>query len=680
MKKLTILVFLLGLSIHLYAQLAKMSIVGKPEKSESEIIGRRDVNGRFCAAIKVLSDMEGFTYDAYNGVVGDVEHQAGMDIVYLQPDERVLQIFHTGYEPLKIILSEVGIRLKPKEMWVIRIKGAPKKADMLPVSIVVKPQDASVFIDGKDAGKGPTYNLTPGKHQLRITKAHYKSVAREITVDEKHVLFNFTLEEQEDIPVQIEGEPSGATVYIDGLEFGTTPLAGFYPPGQYTLRIEKKGYLPLEEKIRIAEPAFRKNYRLQENVGFLTINTDPKAKVYINDKLVTGRKRIKLPPMIARVKVVLPKADVLEKQVAIKKDETLTLDMYPKVPTGTVRVAVVPFDAKVELKGDAGEYFSATGLKVFKNIPIGRYQLIVSRNGYQQASETFTLTQGQKLSKTIKLKKPSPGASKTAAAVSGAKKAPAKAEPAGDMVLIHGGTFQMGDVFNEGFAAEKPVHSVTVNDFYMGVHEVTQKEWTAIMGFNPSKYKDPNSPVEWISWFDAVEFCNLKSKKEGLTPCYTFSGPDVICNFDANGYRLPTEAEWEYAAREGGRRVRFGNGQDVADPAQINFNGNANSTAKYFKPGDYRRMPWPVGSFKPNALGLYDMSGNVWEWCWDWYSDNYYQKGESDNPRGPKTGNFKAIRGGSFSDGPEDIRCTNRIYSKPSLKSNGIGFRLVRTR
>ncbi len=678
MKKVMFLLLYLGFFISAHAQLAQMSIVGKPQKLESEIIGRRDVNGRFCAAIKVLSDMEGFTYDSYNGIVGDVDHQAGMDIVYLQPDERVLQIFHTGYEPLKIILSEVGIRLKPKEMWVIRIKGAPKKADMLPVSIVVKPADASIFIDGKDAGKGPTFNLTPGKHQLRITKTHYKPVAQEITVDEKHVLFNFSLEEQEDIPVQIEGEPAGAMVYIDGLEFGVTPLAGFYPPGQYLLKIEKKGYIPLEETIRIAEPSFHKTYRLQENVGYLTINTDPKAKVYINDRLETRRQRIKLPPMIARVKVVLPKADVLEKQVAIKKDQTVTLDLFPKVPTGTVRVAVVPFDAKVELKGDAGEYFTATGMKVFKNIPVGRYEITVTKNGYQSVTETFTLTPGQKVSKSVKLQKPAAATRKTPSAV--VKSAPAKAEPAGDMVLIHGGTFQMGDVFNEGFAPEKPVHSVTVNDFYMGKYEVTQKEWMQLMGFNPSKYKDPNSPVEWITWYDVAEFCNLKSKKEGLTPCYTFNGPDVSCDFNANGYRLPTEAEWEYAAREGGRKVRFGNGQDVADPAKINFNGNSSSTAAYFKPGEYRRMPWPVGSFKPNALGLFDMSGNVWEWCWDWYSDNYYQKSESNNPRGPKNGNFKAIRGGSFSDGPEDIRCTNRIYSKPSLKSSSIGFRLVRSR
>ncbi|HDQ45386.1 MAG TPA: hypothetical protein ENN17_07825, partial [bacterium] len=210
------------------------------------------------------------------------------------------------------------------------------------------------------------------------------------------------------------------------------------------------------------------------------------------------------------------------------------------------------------------------------------------------------------------------------------------------MALIEGGTFQMGDTFGEGHSDEKPVHSVTVRSFYLAQTEVTFDEYDAFC--TATKRKKPSDsgwgrgrrPVIHVTWFDAVEFCNWKSRQEGLTPCYQRSGDNVAWDRNANGYRLPTEAEWEYAAREGGRKVRFGNGKDIADPAEINFNGSAQYKKSFSVAGVYRRKTMPVGSFSPNRLGLYDMSGNVWEWCWDWYGS--YGGGAQSDPAGPSSG------------------------------------------
>jgi len=186
-----------------------------------------------------------------------------------------------------------------------------------------------------------------------------------------------------------------------------------------------------------------------------------------------------------------------------------------------------------------------------------------------------------------------------------------------EMVRINGGTFMMGSPKNEAGRYDNEVqHSVTVGSFYMGKYEVTQKEYQAVMGTNPSGFKGDNLPVEQVSWYDAVNYCNRLSQREGLTPAYTVNGENVTWNQNANGYRLPTEAEWEYACRAG-TTTPYSTGKSITS-SQANY-GDSKTTA--------------VGSFTPNPWGLYDMHGNVWEWCWDWY-DNYVAQSREEKESG----------------------------------------------
>ena len=179
-----------------FAQTAKMSIVGKPHKSSTEFSGVRDVNGRICAMFKIISDMDGFGYDSNNGVV-KVDDKPVEDRVYVSPDERVLEIYKTGYEPLKLILSEYGIQLHPKEVWVLKLKGSARTGDLLPVTVFVQPQDASITIDGKPVQSGKALKISKGKHRLHIKKDGFKALSKTIDITENNVVFNETLSEVE---------------------------------------------------------------------------------------------------------------------------------------------------------------------------------------------------------------------------------------------------------------------------------------------------------------------------------------------------------------------------------------------------------------------------------------------------------------------------------------------------
>lgn len=242
----------------------------------------------------------------------------------------------------------------------------------------------------------------------------------------------------------------------------------------------------------------------------------------------------------------------------------------------------------------------------------------------------------------------------------------------GVMIFVEGGTFQMGS--NDGDSDEKPIHTVTLNDFYMDKYEVTQKLYQDVMGTNPSYWKGDSLPVEMVSWYDAVEFCNALSQKEGLTPAYTISGTSVTWNQNANGYRLPTEAEWEYAAGGGAsNRTKW---------AGTNSESNLGNYAWYLDNSYNLGSDHPnygtneVGTKQPNSLSLYDMSGNVWEWCWDWFGD--YSSSSQTNPTGPLSGSDRVLRGGCWYYDATVCRVACRYDFLPSSRNLILGFRLIR--
>jgi formylglycine-generating enzyme required for sulfatase activity len=257
-----------------------------------------------------------------------------------------------------------------------------------------------------------------------------------------------------------------------------------------------------------------------------------------------------------------------------------------------------------------------------------------------------------------------------------------------NMVRIEGGTFTMGSPSSEAERDSDEIqHRVTVSTFYMSKYQVTQAEYETVMKKNPSYFKGPNLPVENVSWYNAVEYCNALSQREGLAPAYTIdksrSDPNnkneydefewlVTRNPNASGYRLPTEAEWEYACRAG-TTTPFNTGNNITT-SQANYDGNYpyNNNAK----GTYLEKTTPVGSFAANQWGLHDMHGNVWEWCWDWYGD--YQSGTQTNPPGAVSGADRVMRGGSWSNYAGYIRSAFRDNITPSFRSSDVGFRLVR--
>ncbi|MCC7376911.1 MAG: formylglycine-generating enzyme family protein [Verrucomicrobiales bacterium] len=235
----------------------------------------------------------------------------------------------------------------------------------------------------------------------------------------------------------------------------------------------------------------------------------------------------------------------------------------------------------------------------------------------------------------------------------------------GEMVLVARGTFVMGDKDE----VDAPPHEVTVGPFLMDKNLVTQEQYEKAMGDNPSRWKGEKNPVEQVRWSDAVRYCNKRSELEGLEPCYDLQ--TWKCRFEASGYRLPTEAEWEYACRAGTTTRYF-------------FGDNASKLGNYaWFDKNAGGRPRPAGQKQPNPWGLYDMSGNVWQWCNDFYQVDYYSSSPKEDPRGPEAGDKKVVRGGAWRFGAETCKSGYRYNESPGYADvcfgyDIYGFRCVR--
>jgi formylglycine-generating enzyme required for sulfatase activity len=214
-----------------------------------------------------------------------------------------------------------------------------------------------------------------------------------------------------------------------------------------------------------------------------------------------------------------------------------------------------------------------------------------------------------------------------------------------DMVFVEGGTFMMGS--NDGEDDENPIHSVTLDSFYIGKFQVTQAQWKAIMGYNPSQFKGDVLPVEEVSWNDAQEFIEKINQKT------------------SKKYRLLTEAEWEYAARGGNKSRGY----------QYAGSDNINEVAWYYDNAGYQKHP--VGQKKANELGIFDMSGNVWEWCEDGYDEDYYKNSPSKNPKGSSSGSYRVDRGGGWFSDSKYCRVAYRNYGTLEDRLSYLGFRIA---
>lgn len=244
--------------------------------------------------------------------------------------------------------------------------------------------------------------------------------------------------------------------------------------------------------------------------------------------------------------------------------------------------------------------------------------------------------------------------------------------PPANFVFVQGGTFHNG------------TSNVTLSSFYIDKYEVTQASYQAVMGTNPSYHgSNPNRPVELVSWFNAIEYCNRRSIQEGLTPCYSYltygTNPDdwpydwnwytnnhtnVSCNWSANGYRLPTEMEWMFAAKGGNQSqgYTYSGSNDINAVAW--YRNNSSDGTKN------------VGTKDPNELGTFDMSGNVWEWCWDIWGP--YPSGNQSNPTGPASGSGRVERGGSWGSSADYCTVSSRHFNDATYTNYRIGFRVVR--
>ena len=541
-----------------------------------------------------------------------------------------------------------NVILKEQENFTETIQLEPQIGD---ISIETNPIDCDIYLNGVKQNRltpAVLRNIQVGSYQLELKKEGFTSIKKQIEIKDGETtkIFEKLIA---GITIPIITEPSNASIEIDGIYLGISPISYKFTIGKnYNIKITKENYKQINETIFITENVYKLPvYNLEKLEKILPIITEPtNATIEIDGKYI-GISPISYKFTIGKnynIKITKENYKPINETIFITEN-TNKLPVYNLEKLEKILPIITePSNARIYIDDN---YIGISPISY--KFTIGKnYNIKITKENYKPINETIFITENVNKLPVYNLEKDI-------------------VLPKIEMVFVQGGTFTMGCTDEQGsdcYDKEKPAHQVTLSDYYIGKYEVTQGLWKKVMGNNPSRFINcgDDCPVESVSWNDCQEFI---SKLNQLT---------------GKRFRLPTEAEWEYAARGGSKasyQTKYAGSNALGEVAWYNQNSDVNYSGGYEYKG--RKLgTHTVGTKKPNALGIYDMSGNVWEWCNDWFGD--YSSGGVMNPKGASTGSNRVIRGGSwgyYGYYGYFNRVSYRDDENPRNSGPNIGIRLV---
>ena len=666
-----------------------------------------DPNGQTCALIKVETTQTGFGFDTGVIQVVKTEQKIGEVWVYVQPRVKKITIMHQDYEPVRDYYFPTGA-LKEATVYLLKLRtaGAPVQAASTQqhsgfLIINSEPQGAEVWLNNESTGE-----VTPFRRKLaigdempyRLSLPLYHDEAGMVTVDQPRKELQFALRPAFG-SVTVTSTPSGALVFLDEKQVGQTPLTlDRIASGSHSLRFQAPQYAVERRNVSVADgQTANVAVTLAARFAEITVQAPQGAVVTVDgDRKGSGTLSWRQGEGLCDIVVSMAGHRDARRQLEVVAGRAQTVQLTPQPIYGSASVDSDLMDAEIWIDG---KQYGVTP-NVVERLLVGSHTLVLKKSGYADLQQQFSVEEGKETSLLVKLPtgrsvqftSEKPGmqiivdgkklGTTPLTAVVGIGHHSVSAMRGGDiidvrdlditsagapltmafrdfnhtftvngvqftMVEVGGGTFTMGATSEQGSDAwdeEKPAHEVTLSDYYIGQTEVTQALWEAVMGSNPSDSKGGNLPVERVSWDDCQVFIQKLNQLTGKQ------------------FRLPTEAEWEYAAR-GGRKSRG-----------YKYAGGNNIDSVAWCDGNSGNETHPVATKQANELGIYDMSGNVLEWCSDWCGD--YTSSSQSDPQGSSSGSFRVIRGGCYYNFARNCRVSYRISNTLDYRCGYLGLRL----
>ena len=595
----------------------------------------KDNNGDYAGLVKVRLAAPSAKFEGL--VLKSQRYNASEYWVFMAKGSTKLTVVVPGCLPLQVNFADYGIsRIESRCTYQLTIAMPQQTSSglvddgMRYLVMKVEPKNSTVFIDDNPQVVEDgvmTMSVLQGTHRYQVSSPGYATEKGTVEIDDAKKTLSVRLVSLQ-ASLSVECATQDAQILVNDQLKGTTSWNGMLAPGNYKLEIRKEGFRPRQQSVSLTEKENRQVHipALDMIVGTLNVKVTPiEADVYID-----GKKMGTTPDVFRNIQVGQRRVEIrkegyqtLVQTVTIKESEQASLSgtlTAIAMSSASESTNATTSSSSFGQFGQPSETFRVNGSHTLDDLR-GWRSYSTNNSGQSgisdssgQSRETFTVN----------------GVSFT-------------------MVRVDGGTFTMGatkEQRSDALDSEKPAHQVTLATYMIGETEVTQALWQAVMGKNPSHFQDtPQNPVEQVSWADCQEFVKKLSRLTGKT------------------FRLPTEAEWEYAARGGNKSKHYKYSGDSSIDAVAWYGGNS---------GDKTH---PVKGTAPNELGLYDMSGNVWEWCEDWYGS--YGSSAQSNPKGLSTGFSRVSRGGGWNYYFESCRVSYRSCRAPSDRRSFLGLRLA---